>query len=312
SRPEELAGLRQPLALAVGVFDGVHLGHQAVLERTLAEARACGGTPVAVTFHPHPTKVLRPAAFSRLLTSTPHKLRIIGGMGFGHALVIAFDQAFASTPAPAFIEALHRGAGRLEAVVVGCGWRFGKNREGTVDLIREMGARRGFRAVEIPAVSAGSALVSSTRIREAIREGRFEEAHLCLGRPYTILGTVVEGRKLGRSLGFPTANLSAHNEQFPPDGVYVGKVVLDGQPLRAVINIGFRPTFSGATERTLEVHIPGFHGSLYGRDLEVEFLRFLRPERKFASVGELAAQIARDVEAARQLENSPKDSTLPA
>lgn len=291
-----------PLALAIGVFDGVHLGHLAILQRTLAEARQCGGTPVVVTFHPHPTKILRPQAYSRLLTSTPHKLRIIGDLGFAHALVIPFDEAFAHTPAADFLEALGRGARRLEAIVVGCGWRFGHRREGTVDLIRSVGGRMGFRALEIPAVHAGGGLVSSTRIREAIREGKFEEARLCLGRPYTILGTVVPGRRLGRKLGFPTANLSAHNEQFPPDGVYAGKALLPGQSLPAVINIGFRPTISEELERNLEVHIPDFEADLYGRDMEVEFSHFLRPEQKFASVEQLAHQIAKDVEAVRRLE----------
>jgi len=298
------------MVLAIGVFDGVHLGHRAILERTLEEARSVGGTAVVVTFHPHPTKILRPAAYSRLLTSTPHKLRIIGGMGFEHALVIPFDEAFARTPARAFLESLAVGARRLEAIVVGCGWRFGHLREGTVGLIREIGAQMRFRALEIPAVQGGGALVSSTRIREAIREGRFEEARLCLGRPYRILGTVVEGRKLGRTLGFPTANLSAHNEQFPPDGVYAGEVLLAGRRMRAVVNIGFRPTITSSSERTLEVHIPNFQADLYGCEMEVEFLCFLRPERKFADFGELAEQIARDVKALQQLEKTEDTPTF--
>ena len=299
SQPEELGRLRPPLVLAIGVFDGLHLGHQAVLQRSLWEAQQCQGTAVPVTFDPHPTKILRPEAPSRLLTSTTHKLQLMAGMGFDQALVIPFHAAFAATPASTFLENLHRGAGQLEAIIVGYGWRFGFRREGTVDLIRSMGGQLGFRAVEIPPVSAGGAPVSSSRIRQAIREGRFDEARLCLGRPYRILGTVVEGRKLGRTLGFPTANLQTHNEQFPPDGVYVGLVKREQECLRSVINIGLRPTLSDSHERTLEVHILGFTGNLYGQQLEVEFLSFLRPEKKFGTVSELATQIARDVEAAK-------------
>lgn len=271
-----------------------------------------GGTAVVVTFDPHPTKILRPESFSRLLTSTPHKLRILESLGLRYALVLRFDAALAAMSAGDFLHALAGAGRRLGAVVVGAGWRFGRGREGTVDWIRAEGARRGFRVVEMEPVRVGRAPVSSTRVREAIQRGDFVEAEQCLGRPYAILGTVVRGRGLGRHLGFPTANLAAHNEQFPPDGVYAVQVLLAGQRWRAVANIGWRPTLSSSSERVLEVHIAGWEGELYGHDLEVEFERFLRPERRFPSPAALAAQIARDLEAALRLEKRQSASTLPA
>ncbi len=309
----DIAGLEVvpgPVFLAVGVFDGMHLGHRAVLGRALADARDRGGSSVAVTFDPHPAKILRPAHAPRLLTSLPHKAQMIASMGFSWMLVIHFDAAFAATPPGAFLESLGASCRPLAEIVVGQGWVFGSGRRGSVDLIRSVGARLGFDAVEIPPVGAGGATVSSTRIRRAIENGDLETAALCLGRPYAILGTIVRGRGLGRSLGFPTANLSAHNEQFPPNGVYAVLARLPGGPsMPGVANIGVRPTLESSGARTLEVHLTDFDGDIYHQDLEVTFLRFLRPERKFAGPGELRDQIARDLKEARAVHASCQDCT---
>ena len=287
--------------LAIGVFDGVHLGHRAVIERAIADARAANGTAVVVTFDPHPIRVLRPEKAPRLLTSTAHKLRLIRALGVGHLLIIPFDLAFAATPPDDFIRQLAAAGKPLREICVGHQWSFGKGRAGNLEMLARLGGELGFEEVGVPAVEIGGRIVSSTLIRQAFEEGRLEEAARLLGRDYTILGTVIEGRKLGRTIGFPTANLSAHNEQFPPNGVYAVEILRNGDATRTgVANIGVRPTIAEAGgERVLEVHIFDFEGSLYGDDLEIRFRRFLRPEKKFPSLEALRAQIACDAEAAR-------------
>lgn len=290
-----------PVFLAIGVFDGVHLGHRAVIERAISDALAAGGTPVVVTFDPHPIRVLRPEKAPRLLTSTPHKLRLMRGLGVEQILVIAFDVAFAATPPEEFIRALAAAGKPLREICVGYEWSFGKGRAGNLEMLDRLGRVLGYEEVGVPAVEVEGRIVSSTLIRQAVEAGKLEEAAALLGRIYTILGTVVEGRKLGRTIGFPTANLSAHNEQFPPNGVYAVEILRNWDaPLMGVANIGVRPTVTDAGgERALEVHIFDFDESLYGEDLEVRFRKFLRPEQKFPSLDALRTQISRDAEAAR-------------
>ena len=292
-----MADVPGPVVLAIGVFDGVHPGHRAVLQRALDDARRTGATAVAATFHPHPAKILRPDHAPHLLTSLPHKRRLIADLGFEYLLVIPFTSTFASTPPRDFLKALASACRPLSEIVVGCGWRFGKSRAGSVELIRAVGLEWGFEAVEIPSLEMDGAPVSSTRIRKAIQSGDLATARTLLGRPYSILGTVVKGRQLGRTLGFPTANLRAHNEQFPPDGVYaVHAAFPDGSSRAGVANIGVRPTLESNGERTLEVHFPNFSGDLYTIDLEVTFLNFLRPEMRFANTEALKSQIALDIQ----------------
>ena len=296
-----LASVPGPVFLAIGVFDGVHLGHRAVIERAIADAKEARGTPVVVTFDPHPVRVLRPEKAPRLLTSTPHKLRLIRALGIGHLLIIPFDLAFAATPPDDFIRQLAAASKPLREICVGHQWSFGKGRAGNLEMLARLGGDLGFEEVGVPAVEVDGRIVSSTLIRQAVEAGDLADAARLLGRDYTILGTVVEGRHLGRTLGFPTANLSAHNEQFPPNGVYAVEVLRNGDaPRRGVANIGVRPTIAEAGgERVLEVHIFDFDESLYGTDLEIVFRHFLRPEKKFPSLDALRAQIARDTEAAR-------------
>ncbi|MEX1118808.1 MAG: bifunctional riboflavin kinase/FAD synthetase [Terrimicrobiaceae bacterium] len=293
--PTQLSEIPGPICVAIGVFDGVHLGHQAVLRRARDDARALGGAAAAITFDPHPVKILRPGAAPHLLTSTPHKLQLISQLGFPFALVIPFDAKMASTPAKDFLAALYQPTRQLHEIVVGCGWAFGKNREGSVQLIRETGQRENFLAVEIPAVTSDGEPVSSTRIRRAIEVGDFESAATCLGRPYSILGTVIPGNQIGRTLGFPTANLRAHNEQFPPNGVYAVRATVSGKLFDGVANIGVRPTISSQGERLLEVHLLHFHQDIYGQDMEVTFVSLLRHEQSFGSLEALKAQISSDI-----------------
>ncbi len=296
----ELATLPGPLFLAIGVFDGVHLGHRAVIERALADARKAGGTAVVVTFDPHPIRLLRPQSAPRLLTSTPHKIRLIRALGAQQLLIIPFDHAFAATPPAEFIRALAAAAHPLREICVGFEWSFGRDRAGNLALLDQLGQELGFDEVGVPAVEIDGKVVSSTLIRSAVETGDLATAASFLGRDYTILGTVTKGAQLGRTLGFPTANLSAHNEQFPPNGVYAVEVLRDGHSLRGVANIGIRPTLENASgERLIEVHLFDFHEDIYGEDLEITFRHFLRPEKKFPSLDALREQIASDAVSAR-------------
>ncbi len=296
----DLATLPGPLFLAIGVFDGVHLGHRAVIERALGDAENAGGTAVVVTFDPHPIRLLRPEHAPRLLTSTPHKIRLIRSLGVRHLLIIPFDHAFAATPPAEFIRSLARAARPLREICVGYEWSFGKNRAGNLALLDQLGRELGFDEVGVPAVEVDATVVSSTLIRSAVERGDLATAARLLGREYTILGTVTKGAQLGRTLGFPTANLSAHNEQFPPNGVYAVRVAHGSRALKGVANIGIRPTISNATgERLIEVHLFDCHDDLYGEDLEVTFRHFLRPEQKFSGLDALRAQVESDASAAR-------------
>jgi riboflavin kinase/FMN adenylyltransferase len=298
----ELAELEGPLFLAIGVFDGVHLGHQAVISISARHAHSADGTPVVLTFDPHPAKVLRPQNAPHLITSTPHKIALIRKLGVGHLLILRFDEKFAATSPPDFVAELAASAKPLREICVGHEWSFGRNRAGNLALLRDLGMRHRFNVVGIPPVKVHGAVASSTTIRGRIERGDFAGAAAMLGRDYTILGTVKEGARLGRQLGFPTANLSAHSEQFPPDGVYFVEAWLKGVLHHGLVNIGIRPTIAGQdSERLIEVHLLDFHREIYGADIEVRFVKFLRPEKKFENVEALAQQIASDVKTARGL-----------
>lgn len=297
----ELSRLPGPIFTAIGVFDGVHLGHQAVISTSAKHARKAGGTPVVITFDPHPMKVLRPEKAPHLLTATQHKIALIRDLGVEHLLVVPFDREFAGTPPEKFVAQLVACAQPLRQICVGHEWSFGKDRAGNLALLQTLGARHHFDVVGIKPVAINGKVVSSTAIRDAVKKGEFSRAAEMLGREYTILGTVKRGAQLGRTLGFPTANLSAHSEQFPPNGVYAAEARLHGSVLRGIVNLGYRPTIEQAKpERLLELHLFGLDREIYGEDVEVRFLRHLRGERKFASLEELKAQIARDVEEAKR------------
>ena len=295
----ELATLRGPIVIAAGVFDGVHLGHRAVITKALDFAKANGGTAVVLTFDPHPTSVLRPGNGAPLLTSTRHKLRIFAALGVDHTLVIHFNNDFAATPPAAFIEQL-AAACDLRYFCVGHDWAFGKGRAGNLALLTTLGASLGFEACGIPSVTIDGQPVSSTAIRAAIQLGDLPAARRLLGREFSIFGTVIAGNKLGRTIGFPTANIRPENEQLPPNGVYAVTAALEETNVRGVANIGLRPTVEAAAkERLLEVHLFDFDGDLYGQDIEVHFHRFIRPEQKFPSLDALKEQIAADAAIAR-------------
>src|SRR6266496_3601262 len=297
----ELSRLPGPLFLAIGVFDGVHLGHQAVISTSAEHAKVANGTPVVVTFDPHPEKILRPQAAPHLLTATPHKIALIRELGVAHLLIITFDKKFAATEPEDFVQQLAKHSNPLREICVGHQWSFGKNRRGNLELLEKLGAQFDFNVIGIPPVTVNGELVSSTTIRRAIESGDLQKAAEMLGREYTVLGTVVRGDDLGKKIGFPTANLSAHNEQFPANGVYFAEAMLDGVIYPGVVNLGYRPTVSSEKDRVLEIHLFDFDRDIYGSDLEVRFVRYLRPEKKFESVDMLARQIALDVKQAREL-----------
>jgi riboflavin kinase / FMN adenylyltransferase len=299
---DELKSLPGSAHLAIGVFDGLHIGHQAVIGRALESSRQTGGNAVVVTFDPHPVRVLRPAKAPRLLTSTRHKVKLIEKLGVDAVLLLEFTLEFAKTPPEIFVEKLVRAANRLRQICVGQEWTFGANRSGSIRLLEELAPKLGFEVASVSPVLIGDHVVSSTLIRSAVECGDLESAAKYLGRDFTILGTVTEGRQLGRRLGFPTANLRAHNELFPPNGVYAAKAWFRENQYGGVVNIGVRPTIENETgERILELHLFDFDRQIYGEDVEVAFLGYLRPEQKFSGVDELQAQIRRDAETARRI-----------
>ena len=295
----DLAALPGPIAIAAGVFDGVHLGHRAVISSALEFAAANHGSAVVLTFDPHPTSVLRPGNASPLLTSTRHKLRILKALGVQHTLVIPFDKAFAATEPADFIHQL-AAACPLRQICVGEDWAFGKGRAGNLALLTALGPQLGFTASGTPSVAIAGQPVSSTAIRAAIQSGDLPTAQRLLGREFSLFGTVIAGNQLGRTIGFPTANIRPENEQLPPNGVYAVTAELGNKRIPGVANIGLRPTVQDADkERLLEVHLFDFTSDLYGADLEVHFRHFIRPEQKFASLEALKAQIATDAAVAR-------------
>ena len=298
---DALSTLPGPLALAVGVFDGIHLGHQEVIRAAQEHATQHHGTAVVVTFDPHPTQVLRPGSAPKLLCGPRHQQLILAQTGIACLLACPFTTETARTPARDFIQQLVGAARPLGCISVGYTWSFGHGREGNIHLLMEMGQEHGFAVYGVPPLKIDAQVVSSTLIREAVSQGDFSKAALLLGRDYSVFGTVIEGQRLGRQLGFPTANVDVENEQLPPLGVYAVEARIDTQWLPAVANLGRRPTVAADAEPSLEVHLLDWSGDLYGKDLEVRFTRRLRSEMKFNGLEELKAQIARDIVAARDI-----------
>lgn len=299
----ELRNLPGPLHLAIGVFDGLHLGHRAVIEDAARSAAEGGGTLVVVTFDPHPVEVLSPDRAPRLLTDTPHKLRLLEReLGVGTVLVVRFDADFAALSGEDFVLSLlaNAPARGISRICVGNDWRFGRSRSGDLGLLEKLGEEKGFAVSGLGTVERDGARVSSTRVRESLAAGDLAAASRLLGRNYSVHGTVERGRQLGRTLGFPTANLAVRREQLPPAGVYATRTRIGGEIFDGVANLGHRPTVDGAgAELRLEVHLFGLDREIYGEDVEVEFVDFLREERRFDGLEALKEQIGRDVEAAK-------------
>lgn len=291
-----------PVALAIGVFDGVHLGHQEVIRRTQQAAQQAGGLAVVATFDRHPNAVVAPERTPPAILSTALRLRVLADLGVTAAWLIRFDEAFSRQTGEEFVRRLVAGFGRVARICVGRDFQFGWRRSGNVTLLERLGAELGFVTEAVPPLTVEGRTISSTGIREFIHQGRLEEAARWLGRPYVLAGVVVRGDGLGRRLGFPTANVDVSGLQLPPPGVYAARAREPGAAWEpAVMNLGVRPTLPRpASTPRLEVHFLDRRPELYERELEVWPVRRLRTEARFASWTALQAQIERDIAAARE------------
>lgn len=290
----------RPVVAAIGIFDGVHAGHQAILKKAAARARALGGSPVAVTFYPHPLSVLKPTRAPELLMPLSERVRAIAGSGVPEIRVIPFTRSFSRWSPEQFVRRILAGRLRVREVVVGHDFGFGAGRAGTPDTLRRLGLVYGFRTWVMPPVRRSGERISSRRIRERISRGELAPAARLMGRPVSVWGTVVRGSGRGAKLGFPTANLKREAGILPLPGVYAVRARLGGRSYPGMANLGHRPTFGGK-KTVLEVHLFGVRRRLYGRRLEVVFVRRLRGERRFPSPEALAGQLARDAARARRV-----------
>jgi riboflavin kinase/FMN adenylyltransferase len=294
----ELKPGNRKVCLAIGFFDGVHLGHQQIIRQTIADARQHDALALVLTFDRHPDVVVAPERVPLLIYALPQKLRAIEALGADILLLIHFDEKFSRQPGEEFVRNLARDLGQIQSLCVGADFIFGHKRSGNVALLKKLGGEIGFVVHGLAAVSLDGQIVSSTRIRELIRAGDLDAASQMLGRPYAISGRVVKGDRLGQQLGFPTANLNTTGLVLPPNGVYAGIAKINENIHRAAINVGFRPTVtSGMQLAHIEAHLLNFRGDLYGEELELEIGEKLREEKKFASPAELREQIARDIAA---------------
>jgi riboflavin kinase / FMN adenylyltransferase len=296
----ENAEIGRPAVLTLGVFDGLHLGHQLILSRVVERARRLGAVPTVVTFDPHPRAVLHPASAPPLLQTFDQKVEAFGVLGVEQAIVVRFTPEFARVRAEEFLrDVVHE---RLQAreVYLGRGFAFGRGREGNIELLRRVSGELGFFADEVPEVRLRGQRISSSRIRELLARGSVNLARRMLGRPYGVEGRVVRGHERGRTIGFPTANLRPANRVIPRAGVYVTATLIEGHWRRSVTNVGVRPTFEQEAEPSVETFVMDWGGDLYGDVVRVRFLHRLRDERRFAGVEELKRQIVRDAARARK------------
>ena len=288
----------QPSAVALGVFDGVHLAHRAILGTAVSRARAQDLHALACTFDRHPMEILQPDRAPVAITTLDEKLGLIAETGVDATLVVPFTRELASVEAEAFVKDVLLTRMHAREVVVGFNHRFGRGARGDAALLQSLGGRLGFQAHVVAPLEMDGVPVSSTEIRGALQRGDVGLAGRFLGRPYGLSGTVTAGAGRGRTLGFPTANIEPDRALLVPRGVYLGRVSVEGRPRPAVVNIGVRPTF-GETTVAVEAHLLDFTGDLYGRPVRLDLLDRLREEMRFGSVDELKAQIARDIAAAR-------------
>jgi len=295
----ENANIAKPAVLTLGVFDGLHLGHQAIMAKVVERARATESVATAITFDPHPRAVLHPESAPPLLQTLDQRLANLEVLGIEQAIVVKFTKEFASQPAEDFLRNVVRDRLHAREVYLGKGFAFGKGRGGNIELLHKMSDELGFVAAEVDEVQLRGMRISSSRIRELLAEGRVNLARRMLGRPYGVEGVVIRGDQRGRSIGFPTANLKPHNRVIPKFGVYATATLIGGIWRRSVTNIGVRPTFGEELEPSIEAHVLDFDGDLYGDALRVRFLHRIRDERKFSGVDELITQIGRDAERAR-------------
>lgn len=299
---QELQTGSRKVSLAIGMFDGVHLGHQQLIRHAVLDARQHNGLAVIVTFDRHPAEIIAPDRRPPLIYSLPQKLRALEATEADAVLLLEFTREFSRQTGEQFIRQLARDFGQLYSICVGSTFTFGHQRSGNVALLKTLGQELHFQVHGLAAVALDGETVSSTRIRETIRAGDLDAASQMLGRTYALAGRVIEGDKLGRKLGVPTANLDLPGLVWPPHGVYAVQVIIQGQTHPAVANLGLRPTIHNPQPQLrFEVHLLDGQQDLYGLELEVAFVQHLRPEKKFDSIDALRLQMQQDIQSARSI-----------
>lgn len=300
-QPEALPTGGRKVCVAIGTFDGVHLGHQQVIRQAIADAAQHHALSLVVTFDKHPHAVVAPEKAPSLIYSLPQKLRAIEQLGAEALLLIEFDRAFSQQTGEAFARRLVGALGQVHSICVGGNFAFGFKRSGNVELLKLLGAELHFHVHGLAAVSLAGRVVSSTRIRERVKLGDFDGASQMLGRAYSVAGRVMQGDRLGRTLGFPTANLEVSGLVLPPNGVYAAQARVRGHTHAAAVNIGYRPTLNEAGPALrFEVHLLDFGEDIYDTEVEVFFVEKLRDEQRFAGLDQLKHQIALDILQARR------------
>ncbi|MDO8536501.1 MAG: bifunctional riboflavin kinase/FAD synthetase [Candidatus Omnitrophota bacterium] len=290
--------------VTIGVFDGVHIGHRAVIKKIVDRAKAVDAVSVVVTFDPHPIKVLGQGRLVPSLMSLKHRVNTIKGMGVGRVIVMKFDKRLSVMKPDSFIKNVIRKKLNGREIFVGEDFCFGKGAGADINALKRIADKYGLKVHAVKAVRINKKVISSSEIRSLIVSGKIKEASKLLGRPFSILGTVVPGAKLARALGYPTANINPHHEAMPPSGVYAVRVRFNKKTFRGVMNIGVRPTFydyGKDIEPSIEVHIFGFHGNIYGKDLEIVFVDRMRAEKKFNTIDSLIEQVKKDEKVALRL-----------
>ena len=294
------AKISRPTVLTLGVFDGLHLGHQLIVRTVVERARAIGAVPTVITFDPHPRAVLHPESAPPLLQTFDQKIEALGLLGIEQTIVVRFTKQFAQVDAEEFLRDVVRERLQAREVYLGRGFAFGRDRKGNIDLLNNISGQLGFLAAEVPEVQLRGHRISSSRIREFLKQGRVNLVRSMLGRPYGVEGRVMRGNERGRILGFPTANLAPQNRVIPKNGVYVTATLIEGTWRRSITNVGTRPTFETTEEPSVETFVMNWSGDLYGDVVRVRFLHRLRDERKFDSVESLKSQIAFDLRRAER------------
>jgi riboflavin kinase/FMN adenylyltransferase len=297
----ELAKYHHPFAMAIGVFDGVHVGHQRIIRSCVQRAHSLGGGAIILTFHPHPAKIIRPDSAPPLLTTEQQDYEIFSSFDVDVCLIQDFTTEISRMTAEEFLTKLREAIPTLQAIYVGPDWHFGKGRDGNFETLASWGKSHQVDVPKLEAVKIEGEPVSSTAIRTLILEGKIQPANDRLGRPYQVLGRVIHGEGKGVKIGFPTVNLEVENELLPKNGVYAARALVEGEVLAAAVNIGVRPTVSTSSEIVVEAHLLNCSGDLYGHHLRLDFIDRLREEKKFKDLEELRSNIAIDCLAAFQL-----------
>ncbi|MBN1224114.1 MAG: bifunctional riboflavin kinase/FAD synthetase [Candidatus Aminicenantes bacterium] len=297
---EDTAALPKKTAVAIGNFDGVHLGHQKILETLIFESEKYGLVSVALTFSPHPKKVVGKDPI-KMIQSLGQRLKIIEQFHVHTVLILPFNKELANHTAEDFIQNLVLDPMKAEEVIVGKNFCFGRNRSGCSKTLCDLGEKNDFRVLIIPPVTVGGTTVSSSLIRRLLCEGNLEKANSLLGRPYEIEGTVIEGKRRGKSLGFPTANIRTDNEIIPR-GVFLSRTIVEGRDFPSMTNVGKCPTFDQSTTN-VESYLLNFDSDIYGKIIQVRFLKKIRTEQKFDSTQDLSRQIKKDLRLANEFFN---------